>query len=438
MSSASPSQPPARRQGSFHPQALLEPLDVPGESNSAPVEPRFTLPAVPSCVPQVRAMLIVAASTLLIAAPIVLMFMPAADPGSADVHAVAAAVPAAISLVTSLAVSSSWLLFPGVRNAHFGQAVCLLLACVWYSATWLVALYGPDQSSRRVAFKLNLVAFIATFLWSWPIGIDWLLLMTGERRGSGAARRFLAIACHCTWLVAAGLGLPIVRSDAAYYNISSSADSPLTNAATHLPTLIFTSITPSWWPSLLVALWLATTVFNLLVFVLGWSCSSSASTVPKVVAARHKQRALCTAVAFFALQPPTALMGYYALHSAPDTPAPSLLLLWSAMLGVPWMGCIHSVLCIMHEPNLRSALRGWWACCCGSNNGPVELTHADSRFVHFERPAGLTAEAEEAEADLLVRRVLNAEGEPTFRMALILLPAGLVAGGLAVVLILKL
>ena len=165
MSSASPSQPPARRQGSFHPQALLEPLDVPGESNSAPVEPRFTLPAVPSCVPQVRAMLIVAASTLLIAAPIVLMFMPAADPGSADVHAVAAAVPAAISLVTSLAVSSSWLLFPGVRNAHFGQAVCLLLACVALGymarcALWprpIIATSRLQAQSRRIHRYLSLV-----------------------------------------------------------------------------------------------------------------------------------------------------------------------------------------------------------------------------------------------------------------------------------------
>ena len=40
VSSASPSQPPARRQGSFHPQALLEPL--PDTSDAVPVEPRFT------------------------------------------------------------------------------------------------------------------------------------------------------------------------------------------------------------------------------------------------------------------------------------------------------------------------------------------------------------------------------------------------------------
>ena len=423
--------PSPRRLGSFHPRALDSVIPLSQAPSSSYAPRRFVV------------LLLVVA--LLVAAPIVLALTVTSAASTA------ASLPPALSIGSSLAACGLWAWQP-VRSAHFGQVVCVCLACACFSSCWLLMLIARDPVTRCAAFKLALAGWVASFLWCWPLGLDWLLLMTGARRGSGNTRRALSYACHLTWVAAAALALPLVRANALPANATATAgfaiDDAIAAAAAALPSCTLSELAPSWWPWVLAGAWAATYIFNVVVYL---ACGSRhAESTPRVVSERHRRRARCFALAFCTLQPPTALNFWYVVAggcggdaSSGGISAPPLLALWAAFLGVTWQGAFTALTHAWHEPLILAAVSGA-ACrdCAGRDGGGAPLAHADSRFVHFEESFLSNARDHEgsAEATEVVRRVLEAERQAVeadvpFRLALCLLPAGLVAAGLVFVLV---
>ena len=168
---------------------------------------------------------------------------------------VALALPAAVSLAATLAVAMLWVTLPNVRSGFFGQVTCQCLALTAFSASWLVALLIGEGEARCSAFKLSAAAWLGSFLWSLPLALDWLMLMSGAQRSSGGARRFLSRACHLTWLVAALMGLPVVRSKSEPLNGTAvpsdpSPFAPFDAAARALPRCALHTPSPSWYLAL--------------------------------------------------------------------------------------------------------------------------------------------------------------------------------------------
>jgi hypothetical protein len=431
--------PPTRRYGSFHPRSL-EPFLEDEDPGPAALQPHDSLPPfepTPPTSPEAPPFFlslrcndspvgcwilgVIALLSLLAAAISPLLFAVVIPPS----RSIAAIIPPALSLVGSLAVICAWMCNPMVRSAHTGQVACLSVACVWFSAAWLIffagAFAGWTEDARCTAFKVALAGWVASFLWCWPISIDWILLMRGDHRSQGTARRTLSRMCHLTWFAAAGLALPLLRSYEAHLvpvtNTSAlesaecargeGADEPPVLCVCHLDQL-----RPSWWPYVLATSWCCTVAFTICAHAL---CSSE--DTPRVVGYRHRRRALTLAVSFCTLQAPAALL-FWNLWSGPGEGAPALLLgIWSIFAGVPWQGASVGIAFAWNEPTVRAALLRW--CRRGGDfDEPHHFARADSRFVHFERVI--------SEQEAHVHRALNleeSEGDPDaqFRFASVVL-----------------
>ena len=109
----------------------------------------------------------------------------------------AAMVAPLLSIIGATAVTAAWIAFPAVRSAHTGQVTCLSVAYAWHSMAWLLFWWSAYASwpalARCNTFKIAMAGWVCTFLWCFPIGLDWLLLMRGDLRSAGGAR------VRCRW-----------------------------------------------------------------------------------------------------------------------------------------------------------------------------------------------------------------------------------------------
>ena len=304
---------------------------------------------------------------------------------------------------------------------------------------------------------MALAGWVCSCLWCFPVGLDWMLLLRGDRRSSSGARRVLSLACHLTWLVAAGLALPLVRADAtliSLINLTEAEQQPggegeLSDLAS-MQVCTLQNLSPTWWPHVLLGMWVITAGFNLAVYSIGTFCT--ADHTPRVVFERHRLRAMQIAAAFGLLQPPSAALFWYLLEdgigdgsssgtssSIPGRAPPLVVSLWAIFAGVPLQGALNALAYFWHEPGALTALCASALSLCDAratstarlNHGggsQPSLHHHDSRFVHFRREdVEGGGNEQEANGDDVVNRVLAEERQSVpFRLVLMLVPVAIV------------
>lgn len=363
----------------------------------------------------------------------------------------ASAVPAVLSLLGVGAVCGSWIGWSSLRSVHFGHVACLAVASAWYALGVLVVAVTPDGEARCIAFKVTAAGWVASWMWSWPVSLDFLLLVRFHQRGNMGLRLWLARGSQLFWLLSAALSLPLLRADA--YLVEDAV------AVCALPSR------PSGWPPRLLTITFGVTaLFNLIVH-LSTLLGRAADDMPAVVRLRHQRRAFSLGVCFCVLQPPTAAAFAYAYYAgaegAPDVLGgprpPRALALWAAQLGASWQGLLLGLV-FGAWAEMGTALRraGLWcrgaaapccASCCASccvscapgcavadEDEQPALSHEDSRFVHFEHREEHATE----HADPLLRFDEH-EDHPRLRVFVCLvLPLGAVIAVLVLVLTLHL
>ena len=450
-----------RRQGSFHPRGL-EPL-LEGEQHL------HNEPSSASTSRSHRAVLATWRNALLLAIALCACLLLVGIPIGLAITiygagAFAAVVAPLLSIIGATAVTAAWIAFPAVRSAHTGQVTCLSVAYAWHSMAWLLFWWSAYASwpalARCNTFKIAMAGWVCTFLWCFPIGLDWLLLMRGDLRSAGGARRTLSVACHLTWFVAAGLALPIVR---AHYSLTPlvnqtvGADDPAagTDALAALSSMhvcVAESMQPTWWPHVIMAVWLASMCFSVGVYSFG--LRATVVETPRVVWERHRMRAVQITAASLIMQPPSASMFWLLLDGRQP---PLFLSLWAIFGGVAAQGALNAVAYFWHEPGtlsallcgvlLRSSSSGGGVCggacvdVCGAGGAVQQLQHTDSRFVHFRREdvEGSSSAAAARSGDAVVDRVLAEDRIAVpFRLGFLLVPVAIVGAFLALVVALHL
>ena len=368
-------------------------------------------------------------------------------------------VPNSASVAGSLAVTAAWLQQPKLRTAHSTQVVFLSLATLWYSGASLVFV----ASGRCQALQVAAAGWVASWLWSVPVSLDWLAQLL-HHRGAGALRSNLLRWSHVCWPLSLGLAWPLLRATAtpvaAHIGALNGTDgdgAPF--AGWPSPATCKLATSP---PSSLAPLFATFGVACLLHF---GACCYGARLVasgPRVVWIRHRRRAASLSVAFGALHPPTLACFVY-LASADRLPPPPLAL-WACALGAPLHGAISAIIQLAHEPGFIAWVRGVFALrgscasrccaagcaagCCASDasaedSQPPPLAHTDSRVIHFDPrqlpssggandPLRSAAAGGSAEMQALVQGILaeeaaaSAESERCVRLCA--LPVALVIG----------
>lgn len=432
MASGSSSAVGPRRQGSFHPCGLdpllegdqLAPVRAAQAQESAAPYPHS------SWKPLAKIAIVLCAGLVLVGIPVGLSITVE------DAGALCAIIGPLLSIVATLVVCAAWAALPAVRSAHTGQVTCLSIACGLHSIAWLIfwwsAFVAWSDPARCDAFKFALIGWVCTFLWYFPVGIDWILLMRGNRRSASGARRLLSHACHLTWLVALGLALPLVRAQYSLTPLFNSTASGASGQASALVALSsmhlcrLQSIQPTWWPVVVMAVWAAAACFSVGVYTAGMR--QAAEETPRIVWARHRVRAMQLAAGFVVLQPPSAALFWMLLDGQQP---PAFLCLWGIFAGAAVQGAINALSYFWNEPGALSAL------CCGvllypcSDTGCLggdsdvvqQLHHADSRFVHFRREDIEGRAAPLRGAEDIVQRVLAEDQKSVpFRMLLMVVP----------------
>ena len=288
----------------------------------------------------------------LLSAPIILVVMTRMP----YKERIASGVPALASLFGLFCVCASWVAWPTLRSVLFVAAL-------------------PDGTARCVAVKLTAAGWVASWMWSWPVTLDFLLLVRFHMRGNTGARYWLSRGSQLVWLLAAAVSLPLIRSDA--YTV----EDPIAVCA--LPTR-----PAAWPPYAITAAFGVTALFNGAVH-LSTLFGRAAEDMPGVVRQRHQRRALCLCVCFCVLQPPTAALfafNYFASDEAAAasnvTLPPQVISVWSAQAGASWQGLLLG-LAFAAWADLGMGVRRVVRCCSRSEEVPV-LGHEDSRFVHFD------------------------------------------------------
>ena len=382
--------------GSFYPSARDAPLldaaaddndaELNGDGDESPVAQRASgrhraqrppLPPEPSehaplcswgrCAALALVLLLLA----LLSAPIILVVMTRMP----YKERIASGVPAVASLFGLFCVCASWVAWPTLRSVFFGHITCLAVATAWYAVGVLFVAALPDGTARCVAVKLTAAGWVASWMWSWPVTLDFLLLVRFHMRGNTGARYWLSRGSQLVWLLAAAVSLPLIRSDA--YTV----EDPIAVCA--LPTR-----PAAWPPYAITAAFGVTALFNGAVH-LSTLFGRAAEDMPGVVRQRHQRRALCLCVCFCVLQPPTAALfafNYFASDEAAAasnvTLPPQVISVWSAQAGASWQGLLLG-LAFAAWADLGMGVRRVVRCCSRSEEVPV-LGHEDSRFVHFD------------------------------------------------------
>lgn len=268
--------------------------------------------------------------------------------------------PHAASIIASLLVVASIALLPEVRTLHTEYYGALALSQLWYSS-FAIAFAA---SANCYWHKVSLAGWAASWLWSMPTAIDFVLMRRWIPEGS-RARLAVSRGGHLAWPIAAALCVPIYTGPMVLVIHHGAVDIP---SCTH-------AVTPTRFLPFL-SFYVLSMFVNLVGHLAGACGAVDGSVEPAPQHRRHNLSALVLCLSLGVCTALTMTQLWFDTLSRLRQEPPSLLV-WVALLGSSMQGVLIGGAYLLAAPGTIRAL-------CDAPPPPLDVQREqEQRHVHF-------------------------------------------------------